>query len=800
MRYIPTIGEKELDNRAEKEFFDSLKNAFNPEEKGVIYYNYPLKDESSNSFQYEPDFVIFHKDLGIVIIECEEYCIDEIEYIKEDEWEFKNKSLNITSPITRAKKKASHLKSIFEKKINYDKVKKQGIINFVVSFPNIMEGELETKGYKNSISKSKIIYEDQLTPKKLKEKLFEAQETYELNTDEYKLFESILNFGHSISERGGIPENADSKGKLHLKSENQLKRLDKDQEEIGITIPPGPQQVRGVAGSGKTILLAMKAARMHLKNPDWDIALTFSTRSLKHEIIEHIHKFYNDFTSKSLPNHEKLKTLVAWGGAVSGEGLYYNLCKELGEDYFSYQEAKELCDDNVNPLEYCSKKLLENHDLPQIYDAILIDEAQDFGPNFLKLCYDILKEPKRLIWAFDEAQSLRNLEVPKPVNIFGTDDNGELKVDLRGVYKGGIRKSHVMRKSYRSPREILMSAHIFGMGLKRKAGAVQAITTQEGWENIGYEVIEGDFRDVGETVKITRPISNSPHPLRNEESAKPFINLHKFNDRESEINKVVESIKNDIQKDDLNPEDIIVIILTKSPKKDKENSSEETNKEKNIPQQVVGNEDITEDNVNIVSKLESKLTEENIEVEFSWRGDRNIFSQKNRVTISGIFQAKGNEASQVYLMAFDRAGTNKEKSLLQRRNEVFSAITRSKIWCNISGVDRGEKIFTEMEEILDDVRREGEPIIEFKAPDPNSLEKELSDETIKTTLDDYKDDENEILKLIEKGENKRIEFKETAFFDVRKEEKVSYIKREIAKEICSLANTEGGTVLIGIDE
>ena len=35
------------------------------------------------------------------------------------------------------------------------------------------------------------------------------------------------------------------------------------------------------AGSGKTIVLALKVAYLHAHHPDWTIAVTFNTRSLK---------------------------------------------------------------------------------------------------------------------------------------------------------------------------------------------------------------------------------------------------------------------------------------------------------------------------------------------------------------------------------------------------------------------------------------------------------------------------------------------------------------------------------------
>ncbi len=41
----------------------------------------------------------------------------------------------------------------------------------------------------------------------------------------------------------------------------------------------------------------------------------------------------------------------------------------------------------------------------QLYDAVLIDEAQDLPQPFFELVYRSLKEPKRIMWAYDELQT-----------------------------------------------------------------------------------------------------------------------------------------------------------------------------------------------------------------------------------------------------------------------------------------------------------------------------------------------------------------------------------------------------------
>lgn len=63
--------------------------------------------------------------------------------------------------------------------------------------------------------------------------------------------------------------------------EDSIANLDSRQSKAVIETVEGVQRIRGLAGSGKTIILALKAAYLHAQHPDWKIAVTFNTRSLK---------------------------------------------------------------------------------------------------------------------------------------------------------------------------------------------------------------------------------------------------------------------------------------------------------------------------------------------------------------------------------------------------------------------------------------------------------------------------------------------------------------------------------------
>ena len=102
----------------------------------------------------------------------------------------------------------------------------------------------------------------------------------------------------------------DSRGAKLKKLEDSIANLDKNQSEAVIETVEGVQRIRGLAGSGKTIVLALKVAYLHAKHPDWNIAVTFNTRSLKGQFERLINSFTIEQTSEE-PDWEKVRIIHA---------------------------------------------------------------------------------------------------------------------------------------------------------------------------------------------------------------------------------------------------------------------------------------------------------------------------------------------------------------------------------------------------------------------------------------------------------------------------------------------------------
>lgn len=740
--YISTTkeGNKPYRGTAVEDTWRVLKNGLTTDWV-VGYRNYPFQDYQG-IFEYVPDIILLHADIGFCIINCLDIEKDEIKSVGDKEWvvqrDAETKSIT-TLAHTREQKQRLFAKILGTRGLEQLAEGELPPRISVLALPNISRTEWDEAGF-GMPNDCTLLFEDDLSTDRVLTALENAGDGARFSDEEFQIARDQLNQGNLIAGKNKQPINSSqqpqSKRDFYRGATSgfEMHEQDKLQEEIAIHIPEGPQQIRGIAGSGKTTIMAKKGAIMHLQNPDWNIAFTFNTRSLYQTVGNSISRFYTDLSMGDKINPEKFECLHAWGQEPDSEeqnhkGLYRKIAIESGIE--PYRIRSELSDELTIPdkLGKHCEDLLEDPDvnIPQIYDAILIDEAQDFHPSFYKLCYAALKEPKRLIWAYDEAQNLSNLSAPSPKEIFGTDEDDELVVDLSGSYKGGIKKSHIMSQSYRTPRDVLMAAHAIGMGLYAEDGIVHTITEAGDWRAIGYEV-DGNFNKTGSEVRIRRDRNLSPHPLQSYKKAKPFIKYEGYDTIEDEIEGVIDNIITDLTKEQLAPERIMLIILgppvwrTSQIKKFKERLDERA------------------DEVNNGADELAHLADE---------GNRNEFRRDGKVTLTGINRAKGNEAASVHLCMVNQIDkSNWEKHMIENdywrdnyvnvRNELFVGITRSEGWCSLTG-HGSSTILQEAKQVVDVVNQTN-PELTFAAPDPSKMDGEIHlDDSVPTDIGYFND-------------------------------------------------------------
>ncbi len=491
--------------------------------------------------------------------------------------------------------------------------------------------------------------------------------------DKPELYERLLSVIQSVSLiRKGSKRNIikpTSRGAKVLKLEESIANLDSSQSRAVIETVEGVQRIRGLAGSGKTIVLALKAAYLHAQHPDWKIAVTFNTRSLKGTLRKFINSFYIEQTN-SEPDWDKVQVIHAWGANSQNKGIYYNFCLDNGVEWSDYATAKKKYGRHEAFSGVCTKALDDALDIEKAYDAILVDEAQDFPISFFRMCYELLKEPKRLVYAYDELQNLDLEPLPSPEELFGVDENNRSRVKFAVDSDGKTNQDIILEKCYRNSRPTLVTAHALGFGIYRKidesigTGLVQMFERKSLWTDIGYRVIEGDL-DEGKKVVLARDDKSSPKFLENHSEIDDLIMFKAFDSTQKQDEWVANEIIKNIQNDELKPNDIIVI-----------NPNPLT-----TTRAVAGIRKILFNN-GIQSHVAGVDSSPDV-----------FFETGNEsVTFTGIYRAKGNEAAMVYVINSDDCAfeydylSGTSAAIAKQRNRLFTAITRSKAWVRVVGV------------------------------------------------------------------------------------------------------------------
>ncbi|MDJ0730010.1 MAG: pentapeptide repeat-containing protein [Crocosphaera sp.] len=687
--FITTESFNDRGTRGERIVWKKIKQVFY-QRKCLIYWRYPIFP-IREKMRKEADILIADFKLGLIIIEVKSLVIEQIVSIQGHCWNYQNFYTGSGSPYQQAETQLFSLLEYFNQEPS---LSNQITAKVLIALPFITSKQWQVKGFHKLASNPPILFQDHLLSLETIDKIIQKTPAIiigkKINNYQWNLLLNILS-GTPVLRRTShqVLSQENSRGKILQHLRNHLFQFDLQQEKIAKQIPPGFQRIRGIAGSGKTVLLCQKAAIMHLKYPHWKIAFVFFSRSLYQEIIQQIDQWVRYFSHQQQTynkNNQQLQVFHGWGSREQ-LGFYRFLCQvtgvvPLGVGQTTFQQPSEALG------EVCVN-LLNQTAIPQIFDAILIDEGQDFMVKnwlyqgkqpFYWLAYQALRpidavttQQKRLIWTYDELQSLDSLQVPSPSEIFGE----ELGNIVTGKYENEINKTEIMSCCYRTPHLLIIAAHAMAMGWLRPQGMLTGITDKKDWQSLGYEV-EGKLIEE-QTITITRPLNNSPNPLY-KAWKDSLIQFNLYLSRQQEITALSQQIYNNLRNDGLRPsKEILVLVLG--------NYFESFRLQQTIANFLI------RQGIDIYipgSKNCNDLSQEN-------NDNPNQFWYDGAITISRIHRAKGQEADMVYIVGLDQIAKAEYDLLL--RNQLFVAMTRSRGWLTISGIGH-YSLYQELENVL----------------------------------------------------------------------------------------------------
>ncbi len=192
--------------------------------------------------------------------------------------------------------------------------------------------------------------------------------------------------------------------------------LDDDQKEVISLSSEGNHLVLGPPGSGKTNILLLRANYLTLSDKP-NIAIIVFTRTLSRFIASGGREY-------SFPS-DKIMTSSAWQRDVLYQyGVNFTIPKDFKE------QRKYLCQE--------LGALVDRRNLSNLYDAILLDEAQDYNPEEIAL---FKRLSKQLFAVADSRQQ-----------IYDEEENSD-KPPLAAI-RGAVDAVHALRYHYRNGHEI----------------------------------------------------------------------------------------------------------------------------------------------------------------------------------------------------------------------------------------------------------------------------------------------------------------------------------------------------------
>jgi hypothetical protein len=421
----------------EKAFYCFLQKVAKPDEQFIVWY---CPDVSHQ----EPDFLLYNKESGLVIFEVKDWALDQI--VEADPRTFKlrigDKIDTRTNPLQQATGYRNLLLDLLTKdgrlvsKNPLHAGKAMLPVACAVVFANINKYAYQQMGLERIVGAAQAFFWDDLHPQSdicrdpsgqnfaaVFSKMFPPLFPFKLGPKEMDHLKQLI----FPMVRVDLPER--SRNDYRQRS-TRLRALDNHQESIARNFDGGHRILSGPSGSGKTLILVHKAAFLLKYNP--------AVKSIL-------------FLCFNITLVHYIKRLLAARGLPLGEGgihvtHIYQLCAAILGEPVAYE--KEENDYYELIVQATLDKLA---DTGPRYDAVLVDEGQDFSADMLKVVTSLLNpKTNHLTIALDGNQNLYR---------------GKFSWADAGVHARG--RVHKIDNIYRSTRELSLFASSFIFGAQQ---------------------------------------------------------------------------------------------------------------------------------------------------------------------------------------------------------------------------------------------------------------------------------------------------------------------------------------------
>ena len=366
----------------------------------VIHTKPELRNRwGSNICPQTPDVVIANKRHGIMIIEIKDWQIDLPKYKSGEKINRKGKKIWEVFIEDEKGTRTSNINPVY---------KADGYRLRMIDGIHEIQEEIFNDKRKNILIKSGLYFHNIISSQKAKSfvgipKYFNPDRCTVFGRDMLDKNVKIEQFIPLINNNIKIHSNTDwlSKFKnwisppLHISEGQNLiseRDLNDKQKRYIISRPGVIQKLSGVAGSGKTRVIAIRAAS--LAKLGKKILVICYNITLKNYLKKEIEGTKYDFDPTNIDIF-----------------YFHDFCKAYREfRNIEYPDEGSMQKNDELEKEKIIRDKIENRNLSANYDAIIIDEGQDFKETWFKLLRNFLSQNGEMLIAFDDKQNIYSIK------------------------------------------------------------------------------------------------------------------------------------------------------------------------------------------------------------------------------------------------------------------------------------------------------------------------------------------------------------------------------------------------------
>lgn len=423
---IPSLGSARFDSRGELRLAERLKDFL--EDNTLVWHNLPV-----GPFGRHPDFVILNPHQGFVVLEVKDWRLDSLvdanklqvtlltpqgEVKAENPFEqVRSYMFNVLNTLRR-----DHL-LVFED----GRFKGKPVMPFGhgVVFPNITRKQYEATDLNEVFPPGRCIFRDEMTesadPDRFREQFWEMVSPHlgpALTVPQLDRIRALL-FPEVRVRQIALPLVTPPSAPSPVE-DRVLDVMDLQQELLARNLGEGHRIVRGVAGSGKTLILAFRAEHVARAASRPVLVLCYANGIAG--------RLENAMQDRGIEDKVMVSTFHSWCWNMLRT---YDIPKPSEKDIPNYGERLAAGVQAV--IDAVERGLIPGGQ----YDAVLIDEAHDFAPQWLALAAKMVNpDTKSLLIVYDDAQAIYKGRARPVWRQLGIDASGRttvLKVNYRNT-------------------------------------------------------------------------------------------------------------------------------------------------------------------------------------------------------------------------------------------------------------------------------------------------------------------------------------------------------------------------------